>query len=91
MREVLQKKPDSWQSLTPPPVIAVSLTGIRAGVPLIVAYTLISMWTVHLLNALYLEYKRSKVSHSPFSLPAVSPRRSHASHCVIISWENLSR
>ena len=41
---------------------AVALTGIRAGVPLIVCYTLISMWTVHLLNALYLEYKRSKVS-----------------------------
>jgi amino acid permease len=41
---------------------AVSLTGLRAGLPLIVAYTLISMWTVHLLNALYLEYKRSKVS-----------------------------
>lgn len=40
---------------------AVSLTGIRAGVPLIVSYTLVSMWTVHLLNALYLEYKRSKV------------------------------
>ena len=40
---------------------AVSLTGLRAGLPLIVAYTLISMWTVHLLNALYLEYKRSKV------------------------------
>lgn len=42
---------------------AVSLTGIRAGVPLIVSYTLVSMWTVHLLNALYLEYKRSKVTH----------------------------
>ncbi|CAL5220457.1 g2477 [Coccomyxa viridis] len=41
---------------------AVSLTGIRAGVPLIVSYTLVSMWTVHLLNALYLEYKRSKIS-----------------------------
>jgi hypothetical protein len=40
---------------------AVSLTGLRAGLPLIVAYTLISMWTVHLLNALYLEYKRSKI------------------------------
>ena len=57
---------------TPPPAVAVSLTGIRAGVPLIVAYTLISMWTVHLLNALYLEYKRSKVCYHPFSLPAPS-------------------
>ena len=52
-------------------VSAVSLTGIRAGVPLIVAYTLVSMWTVHLLNALYLEYKRSKVRHSR-SLPLAS-------------------
>jgi len=40
---------------------AVSLTGIRAGVPLIITYTLISMWTVHLLNALYLEYKVKRV------------------------------
>ena len=40
---------------------AVALTGVRAGVPLIVAYTLLSMWTIHLLNALYLEYKRTKV------------------------------
>lgn len=40
----------------------VSLTGVRAGVPLIIIYTLISMWTVHLLNALYLEYKIKRVS-----------------------------
>ena len=39
-----------------------ALTGIRAGVPLIIAYTIISMWTIHLLNALYLEYKRTKVT-----------------------------
>ena len=50
---------------------AVSLTGLRAGLPLIVAYTLISMWTVHLLNALYLEYKRSKVSR--LSLSCICP------------------
>ena len=42
-----------------------SLTGIRAGVPLIIAYTIISMWTIHLLNALYLEYKRTKVTRDP--------------------------
>lgn len=41
--------------------VAVSLTGVRAGIPLIIAYTLISMWTVHLLNALYLEYKVKRV------------------------------
>jgi auxin influx carrier (AUX1 LAX family) len=40
---------------------SLALTGVRAGVPLIVAYTLISMWTIHLLNALYLEYKRAKI------------------------------
>ncbi|EIE20383.1 hypothetical protein COCSUDRAFT_30594 [Coccomyxa subellipsoidea C-169] len=40
---------------------AVSLTGVRAGIPLIICYTLISMWTVHLLNALYLEYKVKRV------------------------------
>jgi auxin influx carrier (AUX1 LAX family) len=40
---------------------ALSLTGIRAGVPLIVVYTLVSMWTVHLLNALYCEYKVARV------------------------------
>ena len=51
---------------------AVSLTGIRAGVPLIVCYTLISMWTVHLLNALYLEYKRSKVT-LPTPMPCHVP------------------
>ncbi len=51
---------------------AVSLTGIRAGVPLIVSYTLVSMWTVHLLNALYLEYKRSKVT-LPTPLPCRIP------------------
>lgn len=40
---------------------ALSLTGVRAGVPMIIVYTLISMWTVHLLNALYLEYKVNKI------------------------------
>jgi hypothetical protein len=38
---------------------------VRAGIPLIIAYTLISMWTVHLLNALYLEYKVKRVRILP--------------------------
>ena len=61
---------------------AVSLTGIRAGVPLIVCYTLISMWTVHLLNALYLEYKRSKV-RSPAFCPDPLPGHMYASAEVV--------
>ncbi len=50
---------------------AVALTGVRAGVPLIIAYTLISMWTIHLLNALYLEYKRTKVRGGGACHPAL--------------------
>jgi hypothetical protein len=81
---------------TPWPVAAVALTGVRAGVPLIVAYTLISMWTIHLLNALYLEYKRAKVHASlrlcfacwPPSLvseSALSPGPSQSSDCLCCS------
>ena len=61
------------------------LTGIRAGVPLIVSYTLVSMWTVHLLNALYLEYKRSKVT-LPTPLPCRIPRPTLPSQ--LVAWQS---
>ena len=41
---------------------AVAQTGLRAGVPLLFMYSLFSMFTIHLLNALYCEYKARKVS-----------------------------
>ncbi len=41
---------------------AVALTGLRAGVPLLFMYSLFSIFTIHLLNALYCEYKARKVS-----------------------------
>ena len=40
---------------------AVSLCGLRAAIPLMLAYSLGSMWTIHLLTTLYLELKRRKV------------------------------
>ena len=36
---------------------AISLMGLRAACVIIPCYTLFSMWTMHLLNALYVEYK----------------------------------
>ena len=59
----------SWCAV---PCHAVALTGVRAGVPLIVVYTLVSMWTIHLLNALYLEYKRTKVGDAVTAGAALS-------------------
>lgn len=41
---------------------AVANTGLHAGVPLLFVYSLFSMFTIHLLNALYCEYKARKVS-----------------------------
>ena len=41
---------------------AISLMGLRAACVIIPCYTLFSMWTMHLLNALYVEYKARKVS-----------------------------
>lgn len=41
---------------------AMANTGIRAGVPLLFVYSLFSMFTIHLLTALYAEYKARKVS-----------------------------
>ena len=41
---------------------AVSNTGMRAAVPLITVYTLVSMWTIHLLTSLYVDLKARKVS-----------------------------
>lgn len=40
---------------------AIALTGLRAGVPLLFMYSLFSMFTIHLLNALYCEYKARKI------------------------------
>ena len=40
---------------------ALANTGIRAGVPLLFVYSLFSMFTIHLLTALYAEYKARKV------------------------------
>ena len=40
---------------------AISLMGLRAACVIIPCYTLFSMWTMHLLNALYVEYKARKV------------------------------
>ena len=40
---------------------AVALTGLRAGVPLLFVYSLFSIFTIHLLTALYCEYKARKV------------------------------
>ena len=49
---------------------AIALTGLRAGVPLLFMYSLFSMFTIHLLNALYCEYKARKVSHKTHCLSA---------------------
>lgn len=40
---------------------ALANTGVRAGVPLLFVYSLFSMFTIHLLTALYAEYKARKV------------------------------
>ena len=40
---------------------AISLMGLRAACVVIPCYTLFSIWTMHLLNALYVEYKARKV------------------------------
>lgn len=42
---------------------ALANTGMRAGVPLLFVYSLFSMFTIHLLTALYAEYKARKVSY----------------------------
>ena len=35
-------------------------TGLRAAVVMIPVYSIISMWTIHLLTSLYVEYKTRK-------------------------------
>jgi hypothetical protein len=40
-------------------------TGLRAAVVMIPLYSIISMWTIHLLTSLYVEYKTRKVAHLP--------------------------
>lgn len=43
---------------------AISLMGLRAACVIIPCYTLFSMWTMHLLTTLFVEYKARKVSTS---------------------------
>ncbi len=50
---------------------AIALTGLRAGVPLLFMYSLFSMFTIHLLNALYCEYKARKVSNGLYMPPTL--------------------
>lgn len=40
---------------------AVSLCGMRVAIPMMVLYSLGSIWTIHLLTTLYLELKQRKV------------------------------
>ena len=47
---------------------AISLMGLRAACVIIPCYTFFSMWTMHLLTALYVEYKARKVLHMLSSL-----------------------
>ena len=47
---------------------AVYNIGLRASVVMIPAYTLFSIWTIHLLTALYVEYKARK-ARAPPTLP----------------------
>ena len=49
---------------------AISLMGLRAACVIIPCYTLFSMWTMHLLTALFVEYKARKVRCSVLILPA---------------------
>ena len=57
---------------------------------MIIIYTLISMWTVHLLNALYLEYKVKKVS-AGWSLHALLLPCTHAgAHPIHIQGDACS-
>ena len=42
---------------------AISLMGLRATCAIIPCYTIFSIWTMHLLTALYVEYKARKVLH----------------------------
>ena len=43
---------------------AVSLVGMRAAIPLIIVYSLCSMFTIHLMTNLYLDLRRRKVIHA---------------------------
>ena len=56
---------------------AISLMGLRAACVIIPCYTLFSMWTMHLLNALYVEYKARKVSSQHTLLSCVSCSGKH--------------
>jgi hypothetical protein len=50
---------------------AISLMGLRAACVIIPCYTLFSMWTMHLLTSLYVEYKARKVLHMLYSFTCV--------------------
>lgn len=54
---------------------AMANTGIRAGVPLLFVYSIFSMFTIHLLTALYAEYKARKVSTCLPTLILISLRQ----------------
>ncbi len=54
---------------------AMSLMGLRAACVIIPCYTLISMWTMHLLTALYVEYKARKVRCNNSMMPPSAARQ----------------
>ena len=75
---------------------AVALAGMRTAVVLIPFYTLFSMWTIHLLDALYVEYKARKACSLP-SLESAEdlttqndPPLSQCRKTVLPFWEALS-
>ncbi|KAK9796248.1 hypothetical protein WJX73_001881 [Symbiochloris irregularis] len=46
---------------------AVALVGMRAAIPLIIVYSLCSMFTIHLLATLYLDYRRRMVTRGTWA------------------------
>lgn len=48
---------------------AIALMGLRAACVVIPCYTLVSMWTMHLLTALFVEHKARKVGICPPASP----------------------
>ena len=43
---------------------AVALAGLRAAIPIMIVYSLASIWTAHLMKVLFMEYKGRKVRHA---------------------------
>ena len=71
---------------------AIANTGIRAGVPLLFVYSLFSIFTIHLLTALYAEYKARKVRVTPTRSDAIC-RQKHLRHILTkhIPWSKVIR